>query len=120
MQITIKIEPGTEAHWGVEYARQEANKNTAQRMANVVMQNEQIEKANSEKLPEFQQPLLELPIVHTDESMLQSKIDECISQMTRTMKDAARNNLIAFAEKLPPDVLAQMIAAAGAPPLIQE
>jgi len=104
----------------VQYARQESNKNNAQRMASVVAQNEQIEKRNLELKDEFKQPLIELPVVHTDESMLQSKLDECVAQMTRTMKEAAKNNLIAFAEKLPPDVLAQIIAAVGAPPLIKE
>lgn len=118
LAITISIEDNTEPMWGVKYARQEANRNAEQRHANVVSQNAQITAQNEKLLPEFHQPLIELPVVHTDASYLQSKLDSCVSEMTQNMLRAAEQNLITFAKSLPKADLANIIAAAGAPPLI--
>ena len=128
IKVTIDITADTTAFWGVQYGRQEANKNTTQRLANVVMQNEQIttannllEAENAKTLPEFRKPLqpfIPVPALLTDEEFLTQQLNGVVDQLSTTMLAAKEQSLVAFAKSLPPEALAQMIAAAGAPPLI--
>ena len=119
MQITITIDDNTEAMWGIQYARQEANRNNVQRTANVEAQNEQIVAQNLKLLPEFQQPLIPVPALLTDEEFITQKFNEVVSQLAATIMSAKEQQLVAFAKALPPEALAALIAQAGVPDLIK-
>ena len=119
MLITITIADNTEAMWGIEYGRQEANRNNVQRTANLEAQNEQIVAQNLKLLPEFQQALIPVPALLTDEEFITQKFNEVVSQLAATVVAAKERQLVAFAKALPPEALAALIAQAGVPDLIK-
>ena len=119
LTVTITIADDTEAMWGIQYARQEANRNNVQRTPNVEAQNEQIVAQNLKLLPQFQQPLIPVPALLTDEEFITQKFNEVVNQLASTVVAAKERQLVAFAKALPPEALAALIAQAGVPDLIK-
>lgn len=95
--------------WALEYAVQEANKIRTK-------ENEYWEQVNPSLPENEQQPIKPL---FTVQSWIDDQANQLLASHVDNMMAAKKQHLIAAAEQLPPEVIAQLEAQFGIPPLIE-